>query len=337
MQPLPQKPSITSIFPLFKKYIRWADLLFIAIFIPVISLYLIIPDTFKYNWGGRGGLLFALLFIGVEWLEARNTITFKPSRKTYIGATACIIGILTYYGAVSLVGFSDSILQFGKNLNLPEPFNFPWVVDYSIFAAYFIGITASLFGFRGIKRFPISILYILGMTLLMLLDVLFPYSSMELLQAIVPTILYFLTMLLEKAGVPFLIAQGNILLIWGKEGLLALAIYWPCAGVHSMLIYLLVITVVMMKIGAPLIRKLVYVVSGAVGTFFVNILRLFLVCYYGAFISNDVWLFHETIGEILFLTWIILFIITIILIERRLASIKLNSSKTLGLVQKHLP
>jgi thaumarchaeosortase len=150
---------------------------------------------------------------------------------------------------------------------------------------------------------------------------------LTLLQAIVPTILYFLTFLLEKFGIPFLIAQGNILLIWGKEGLLSLAIYWPCAGVHSMLIYLLVITVVMMKLEAPRIRKLVYVISGAVGTFFVNILRLFLVCYYGVFISGNFWLFHETIGEALFLIWIVLFIVAIVLIERRLAPVRLTGFK----------
>jgi len=329
LQPFPQKLSARSIFPLLKKYVHWVDLFVIGVFLPIIVLYLAIPDTFKYNWGGRGGLLFALLFIGVEWLEARNALAFQPSSKTYIGTIACLIGVLTYCGVASQGGFIDSVIQFGKDINLPEPFNFPWVVDYSIFATYFIGITLSFFGPRGVKRFPISILYTLGMMLLMLLDVLFPYSSLTLLQAIVPTILYFLTILLEKFGVPFLIAQGNILLIWGKEGLLSLAIYWPCAGIHSMLIYLLVIAVVMVKIGAPRIRKLVYVVSGAVGTFFVNILRLFLVCYYGAFISKDVWLFHETIGEILFLTWIVLFIVAIVIIERRLTPMRSTGSKNL--------
>lgn len=327
MQPFPPKPSERSIFMFLKKYVHWADLFVIALFLPILFLYIVIPDSFKYNWGGRGGLLFVLLFIGVEWLEARNTLAFTLSPKTYIGTVACLIGALTYYWAVSLGGFSNSILQFGENLKLPEPFNWPWVVDYAVFATYFIGITFSFFGFRAIKQFPISILYTLGMMLLLLLDVLFPYSSLTLLQAIVPTILYFLTFLLEKSGIPFLIAQGNILLIWGKEGLLSLAIYWPCAGVHSMLIYLLVITVVMMKLEAPRIRKLGYVISGAVGTFFVNVLRLFLVCYYGAFISKDVWLFHETIGEVLFLTWIVLFIVAIVLIERRLAPTLPTGSK----------
>jgi len=254
-------------------------------------------------------------------------MAFKPSPKTYIGTMVCLLGAFTYYWAVSLGGFSDYILQSGENLNLPEPFNWPWVVDYCVFATYFVGITASFFGFRGVKRFPISILYVLGMMLLLLLDVLFPYSSLVILQALVPTILYFLTFLLEIVGVPFMIAQGYILLIWGKEGLLSLAIYWPCAGIHSMLIYLLVIAVVMIKLEAPRMRKLVYVTSGAVGTFFVNILRLFLVCYYGAFISRDVWLFHKTIGEILFLSWIVLFIVAIIIIERRLAPMPLTVSK----------
>ena len=54
-----------------------------------------------------------------------------------------------------------------------------------------------------------------------------------------------------------------------------------------------------------------YTIIGAVGTFFINVIRIFLIIYYGAFINVNLRLFHETIGEVLFIIWIVIFILAV--------------------------
>jgi thaumarchaeosortase len=104
-------------------------------------------------------------------------------------------------------------------------------------------------------------------------------------------------------------------------------------GVFSMLIYTLIMAILMMKLNAPAKRKLIYFVIGAIGTFFINIFRIFLIAYYVAFISIDVKIFHENIGEFLFLAWVVLFLLTVVKIESKLTKARSDalSSQTVTL------
>jgi thaumarchaeosortase len=76
----------------------------------------------------------------------------------------------------------------------------------------------------------------------------------------------------------------------------------------------------MVKLDAPRRRKLLYLVVGAIGTFFINIFRIFLIAYYVAFISMDLKIFHEDIGEFLFLAWVVVFLFAIVKVESILSA-----------------
>ena len=86
-----------------------------------------------------------------------------------------------------------------------------------------------------------------------------------------------------------------------------------------MTIYLLVIVILMVKLQTSVKRKLVYAALGAVGTFFVNIVRIFLIIYYGAFIDVNLRMFHESVGEVLFTFWIVIYLLAVTAIEARIA------------------
>jgi len=75
----------------------------------------------------------------------------------------------------------------------------------------------------------------------------------------------------------------------------------------------------MVKLQTSVRRKLVYAALGAVGTFFVNIVRIFLIIYYGAFIDVNLRMFHESVGEVLFTIWIVIYLLTVTAIEARTA------------------
>ena len=84
-----------------------------------------------------------------------------------------------------------------------------------------------------------------------------------------------------------------------------------------MIVYSLVIVVLMVKLDAPRKRKALYAVIGAAGTYFVNVIRITLIVLYVTYISLDVETFHESIGEVLFIVWIFIFLLTVIRMENR--------------------
>jgi thaumarchaeosortase len=88
----------------------------------------------------------------------------------------------------------------------------------------------------------------------------------------------------------------------------------------SMLIYTLVLSMLMVKMEAPLKRKALYGIVGALGTFSTNILRIFLIILAVAYTTIDLRVFHESIGEILFIIWIISYLAVVVYAEGKLAN-----------------
>ncbi len=83
-----------------------------------------------------------------------------------------------------------------------------------------------------------------------------------------------------------------------------------------MIIFGLIIVVLVAKLEAPRLRKVIYAIGGAVGTVAVNILRIFAISYTLAIYGMEkAKAFHENFGEILFLVWIVLFLVIAIRIE----------------------
>ena len=58
------------------------------------------------------------------------------------------------------------------------------------------------------------------------------------------------------------VAEGNSLVLTGINGPFALRVFWPSAGVHSLIIYTLVMLAFLLKIEIPLNRRLAYFVIG---------------------------------------------------------------------------
>jgi len=90
-----------------------------------------------------------------------------------------------------------------------------------------------------------------------------------------------------------------------------------------MLIYSLVMILLAAKLAAPVNRKIVYAVAGVAGTVFLNVIRIFLIAYYGyayAVSGQDLDAFHNSIGEFLFPVWIIAFLLIVLNIEGRLSA-----------------
>jgi len=310
---------------------RWritrADVFIFASLLPLLAVLLYDSESFILGWNeGRSGLLFGAFFLLMEWQEARNLLTFRSTRKREIAFAFCIALLSIFFIAVYTLNLHAVIAEAGKTLNVQNDTflkNWVWLWEYIALAAYILGVVTSLFTVRSISKFSVPFVYLLGMASILLLDGVYPYESLGLLQGLVPMITEIVIGLLWLSGVyimrapelnaprPSVQVIDNILSIRGTTGYMNLLMYWPCVGILSMLIYSLIIIILMVKLEAPLKRKIMYAAVGAVGTFITNVLRIFMITYYVAYISVDIKIFHENIGEILFLVWVIAFLMMV--------------------------
>ena len=195
--------------------------------------------------------------------------------------------------------------------------------------ALYVGLSLGiLFGKKWYKIAPAGAIYLVGSAVILSLDAFFPFDSLGPLQFIVPEYLQ-----IDQALISFIdshimnvgpglpaTARGNLLLLNGLHGPFALQVFWPSAGVHSMIIYTLVMLAFLLKMDIPLQRKLVYFVIGTIGTAAVNLIRIISLSLFALMITTNVneWeAFHSVAGEIMFLPWLGIYLASVMFIESK--------------------
>ena len=292
----------------------------VAFVIPVLALLLIDQNQFILGWneGAGGGFLFALVFLIMEWYDVRRLLDPRLAGRGLLYVLASAGLIVAYFVAVYALGQNRLVAQLGVLLGYittPQILSWTRMWDYILYALYVLTIVALYFGIRRLRYFPTPMVFLLGMAFILLLDATFPYGSIESLQILMLPILAVTVFLLSAVGVRVDLVGAENLAVWGQKGFLLINMYWQCAGILSMTIYLLVIIILMVKLETSVTRKLIYTAVGAVGTFFVNIIRIFLIIYYGAFIDVNLRMFHESIGEVLFTIWIVVYLLAVTTVE----------------------
>ncbi|MEM3506381.1 MAG: exosortase/archaeosortase family protein [Candidatus Bathyarchaeia archaeon] len=319
----------------FKYSTKLIDFLCLSPIIPVIFLSILDPKSLTMAWNeGRGGLIFAAIFLLFEWVNVRGSLTFNLDKKRILIFLLSFFGISLFYALVYLWDLHEKIAYTAELLKIPGTLNWIWLWEYIVYAIFIILCLISLLGKKGLKEFVVPVVYLFGTASILLLDALFPYNSLSFIAWFIPIIMELVVFLLWISGVqilrnfpmggsaPYVYVSQNLLFIKGNHGSIVLEINWPCVGILSMLIYALLMAILMIKLNAPIRRKIFYLFIGALGTFFVNIFRIYLITWYTIFISIDVKIFHESIGESLFLAWIIAFLLIVMKLEVNLKSSK---------------
>ena len=309
--------------------LKLADLLLVLSAIPILLMFALVPETFGLSWAGfgklgRGGLLFVLFFLGFELMDFRRSAIPRLNRTRKIAVAAVVALALFYFGAVAAVGqFTDSVYWVGRVLGASGEVSNSWLMamDYLVLALYIVVLATAFFGARAVKGILTAIVFSVGMLTMYLLDAFFPYGSLGPLQFWANFIVVGVGFLARLFGLP-IYGSTNNLTILGKHGTFRLIVFWPSVGVHSMLIYSLVMILLAAKLTAPARRKIAYMIAGVAGTILLNVIRIFLITYYGyvyAVSGADLDAFHNSIGEFLFPVWIIAFLLIVLNVEGRLS------------------
>lgn len=331
------------------------DVLLILAAAPIISLFIIAPQTFELSWAGfgqlgRGGLFIILFFLGLDLLDFKKGKIQWTVRRKFESAIIVAIGVFYFievgvsqaayskgavdalalgitqghldFGLILQDGLTNFIYAIGRVLGASGDYSnsFLMATDFIADTIYIALLSIILFAASAIRRIVTPLLFGLGMLFFYLLDAFLPYGSIGPLQFWANFIVAGVALLAKVFGLP-IYGFTNHLTIAGLHGYYRLVVYWPSVGVQSILIYSVVMVVIAAKLQAPRIRKTIYAVVGVVVTVFLNVVRVFSIAYYGyAYATSGQQLdaFHNTVGEVLFLFWIVAYLFLIIEIENRL-------------------
>jgi thaumarchaeosortase len=300
---------------------------------PIILAFLMYPDSFTLSWNeGRGGFLFALIFIVFE-LANRHDI-HASSKRLYIVFILCLLTII-YFASLETAGIRKGIEYFAPPFGVVLLDSWRWMWDFIVLVLFISSSLFVLFGARFYRIAPATIVYLAGNAVILSLDAFFPYDSLGPLQIIVPLYLgadeavinWVDRNLLELGPGAPAVAKGNSLVLSGLNGPFALRVFWPSAGVHSLIIYTIVMLVFLLKLDIPHNRRVAYFIIGTVGTTVVNVIRIISLSFFPLLVTTNVqeWEgYHSIAGEVMFLPWLGVYLLTIMYIEQRL---RLNVSK----------
>jgi thaumarchaeosortase len=297
---------------------------------PILYTLLAYPDTFTLSWNeGRGGFLFAMAFIAAELIGLKYSLT----KRRFVMVAGMAALTISYFVALPY-GLGDYIRNGKDVYNVSLVDSWMWMWDFIVMAAFVASSLILLFGKKWYRIASAGAIYLVGSALILALDAFFPFDSLGPLQVIVPIYLQ-----VDQGVVNFIdksiinlgpqmqenpadpaVAKGNLLVLNGLNGPFALQVFWPSAGVHSMIIYSLVMLALLLKMNMPLTRKLIYFAAGTLGTVAVNLVRIISLSLYALVVTTNVqeWeAFHSIAGEVMFLPWLGVYLGVVIYIENK--------------------
>lgn len=280
--------------------------------------------VFLGTWKGRMFYLFFiwLLFLEsiISWAEIVESKPKKPLRVLFF--FVCVFVPLIYILSVNFWGLDQAILSVGQDLGFTgRTLNFHWTlcVEYLVLTIPFLVAICLAYGKKGLNFFSISSSLLAGISAIYTLDTFYPRGIFRPFELLALPTSACAAALLEILGYSFYLyyrpgpeAMPSIITPSGGA-----SIGWPCAGVHSLFLFTVIILLLFKKSNLSSFRKITYFVVGAVCTYFVNVLRI---ASYFIILTNNgeeaARFFHNTTGELYFVFWIFAYILIIVSVEK---------------------
>ena len=277
---------------------------------PIIFALIAFPDSFSLSWNqGRGGFLFALVFVVAELVGLKIVI----SKKRLLSVIPIAAAVITYLVGLEF-GLRDYILESAESYNVQLIYSWTWLWDFVVMTLFIMAALTIFFGSRWIRIAPAGPIFLGGSAIILSLDAFFPYDSLGPLQYVVPYLVQTNVWLVTVFDLGVATARDNIMFLRGDYGPMVLQVFWPSAGVHSIIIYSLVMGAFLLKMNIPRGRKLVWFSLGIFGTIVVNMIRIFSLSWYALKVTTNAekWEeFHSVAGEIMFLPWLFVFLMIV--------------------------
>jgi len=283
---------------------------------------------FLETWKGRMFYLFFLWLLALESIiDWDKIVEKKPKNPFRIFAFFVATAVpLIYVLGVNFWGFNEFITSIGRALGFTGyflTFHWPLSAEYIVFTVFYLVAIFLAYKIEGLKFFAIALSLLAGMCIIYAINTFSgiegfkPFDMLALptsaCAAALLDILGYNVTLQYTSGV----GSMPLIVINGVYPPAAAYIGWPCAGVHSLFLFVVIILLLFKRSNISSYRKFIYFVVGVVGTYFANILRIasyFIISVNSGKAAAD--FFHNTLGELYFIVWISIYILIIISIEK---------------------
>ena len=283
---------------------------------PILFALVVFPDSFSLSWNqGRGGFLFALAFVVAELVGLKLNI---PTKRLLAVVPLAAITIAYLIGLE--YGLREYIKGGAEIYDVQLIFSWTWMWDFIVMTAFMVATLFIFFGTKWIRISPAGPIFLGGSAVILSLDAFFPYDTLGPLQYVVPYLVQTNAWVITTFDLGIATARDNLLFLKGDHGPFALQVFWPSAGVHSVIIYSLVMMAFLLKMNIQKNRKIVYFAIGILGTIGINMIRIFSLSLFALKVSTNAVEFeefHSVAGEIMFLPWLFIFLLIVTAIETK--------------------
>ena len=283
---------------------------------PILFVLAAYPDSFSMSWNqGRGGFLFGLAFIVAEIVGIR----FIVSKRRLIFGIPLAIATIIYLVLLDF-GLHDYIINAAPAFNVQLIYSWEWFWDFLVITIFAISASILMFGKKWIRIVIAGPVFLGGSAIILSLDAFFPYDTLGPLQYFVPHLVQTNVWIINAFDLGVATARDNLMFLQGDHGPFALQVFWPSAGVHSVIIYSLVMMAFLLKMNIKQNRKLMYFGLGILGTIIINLIRIFSLSVFALKVSTnpvEFEAYHSVAGEIMFLPWLFAFLLVVTVIETK--------------------
>ena len=287
---------------------------------------------FDLTWKGRMFYLFFVWLLLLESILDWQAIVEKQRafRNRFRIFLMCVFAAVPplYILSVNFFGQNETILNLGQALQIRSEFineAWPLSIEYLVLISFFICATWFAYGLFGLKSLSISLSLLAGISIIYLVDTIWPYGTFKPMQLWAIPTAAFATGLLDILGYtvaltyPVSLPQyGSLPLMTVSAGgeLVRASVAWPCAGVHSLLLFTLIALVFFKKTTMHRERKVIFFMVGAAGTYLSNIFRIATYFTISVHYGDEAGLvFHNSYGELYFIAWMLLYFVIIVSIQ----------------------
>ena len=292
---------------------------------PILFTLVAYSDTFSMSWNqGRGGFLFGLAFIAAELVG----IKFVISKRRLVSVIPLAVATIIYFVALDF-GLHDYIMNAAPAFNVlgcsvanPQGciYSWGWLWDFLVITIFVVSTVTILFGKKWIRIVPAGPIFLGGSAIILSLDTFFPFDTLGPLQYFVPHLVQTNVWIITVLDLGIATARDNLMFLNGDHGSFVLQVFWPSAGVHSVIIYSLVMMAFLLKMNIQRNRKAMYFCIGIAGTIIINLIRIFSLSIFALKVSTNPVEFeeyHSIAGEIMFLPWLFAFLLVVTAIETK--------------------
>ena len=283
---------------------------------PILFVLAVYPDSFSMSWNqGRGGFLFGLAFIVAEIIGIKFIVS---KRRLIFGIPLAAVTII--YFVLLDFGLHDYIINAAPAFNVQLIYSWEWFWDFLVITIFAISASILMFGKKWIRIVIAGPVFLGGSAIILSLDAFFPYDTLGPLQYFVPHLVQTNVWIINAFDLGVATARDNLMFLRGDHGPFALQVFWPSAGVHSVVIYSLVMMAFLLKMNIKQNRKFMYFGLGILGTIIINLIRIFSLSVFALKVSTNPVEFeeyHSVAGEIMFLPWLFAFLLVVTVIETK--------------------